>query len=145
MPVPDGFAADESDAPLELLQASTPDGAVALFHQTRRELSEYLRGARRVFDVPLAPEGTPFQQAVWNAMRLIPHGQTVSYGELACMAGLESRHSRAVGAAVGRNPISILIPCHRVLAGDGTLNGYSGGLARKAQLLRIEGFVLEGR
>ncbi|MER1967192.1 methylated-DNA--[protein]-cysteine S-methyltransferase [Castellaniella sp. GW247-6E4] len=139
----DVTADDFDGGALELRQADTPESALAVFRQTRLELSEYVHGRRRIFDIPLAPEGTPFQKTVWKALLEIPLGQTVSYGELARMAGLGTGHGRAVGAAVGHNPISIIIPCHRVLAAGGALNGYSGGLDRKARLLEIEGFVLQ--
>src|SRR5699024_1403930 len=103
-------------------QRDTPASALAVFEQTIQELSEYLRGQRREFEVPLAPQGTVFQQRIWEALLEIPYGTTVSYGEVARQAGLSAGHGRAVGAAVGRNPVSILIPCHRVLAAGGTLN-----------------------
>ncbi|MFC4298508.1 MULTISPECIES: methylated-DNA--[protein]-cysteine S-methyltransferase [Castellaniella] len=129
-------------APLHLLQENTPDSALAVLEQTRRELDEYWRGARQVFEMPLAPQGTAFQQKVWQALLDVPCGQTLSYGELAERAGLGAGHGRAVGTAVGSNPISIIIPCHRILARNGTLNGYGGGLSRKARLLEIEGFTI---
>lgn len=90
--------------------------------------------------VPLAPEGTPFQQAVWVQLRLVPAGQTTTYGALASALGYGPASARAVGAAVGRNPLAILVPCHRVLGADGTLTGFAWGLERKAQLLAHEGW-----
>jgi methylated-DNA-[protein]-cysteine S-methyltransferase len=128
--------------PLRLLQENTPDSARAVLEQTRRELDEYWRGERQVFEMPLAPQGTAFQQKVWQALLAVSCGQTLSYGELAERAGLGAGHGRAVGTAVGSNPISIIIPCHRILARNGTLNGYGGGLSRKARLLEIEGFTI---
>jgi len=101
------------------------------------QLAEYFAGARRDFDVPLAPRGTGFQQRVWRELAKIPYGQTRSYGELARSLGRPTA-SRAVGAANGRNPISILVPCHRVVAGTGALTGYAGGLAAKRWLLEHE-------
>ena len=98
-------------------------------------LEAYFAGGRPEVDVPLSPVGTPFQRAVWRALTEIPYGETVSYGALA--ARLASA-PRAVGGAVGRNPISILIPCHRVVGADGRLTGYAGGLAAKEALLRLE-------
>ncbi|EHJ47822.1 methylated-DNA/protein-cysteine methyltransferase [Solidesulfovibrio carbinoliphilus subsp. oakridgensis] len=102
-----------------------------------RQLGEYLAGRRRVFDIRLAPAGTAFQQAVWEALLAIGHGETATYGELARRIG-RPRSVRAVGAAVGKNPISILIPCHRVVGADGRLTGYAGGLDKKEALLALE-------
>ena len=104
--------------------------------KVRRWLDGYFAGKNPEMDFPLTPEGTAFQQRVWRELTRIPYGETVSYGELA--ARLNSS-ARAVGAAVGRNPISILIPCHRVLGRDGRLTGYAGGPERKAALLQLEG------
>lgn len=87
---------------------------------------------------PCAPRGTPFQKRVWDALRRIPYGKTVSYGTLAGYSGLNARHARAVGAAVGRNPIAVFLPCHRVIGKDGALTGYAYGLARKTALLNLE-------
>ncbi|WP_368641853.1 methylated-DNA--[protein]-cysteine S-methyltransferase [Castellaniella ginsengisoli] len=129
-------------AALRLLQEGTPAGVQAVLERTLRELDEYWRGARTVFEMPLAPQGTPFQKKVWLALLEVPCGETLSYGELAERAGLSAGHGRAVGTAVGSNPISIIIPCHRILARNGTLNGYGGGLNRKARLLEIEGFTI---
>lgn len=122
------------------LQADTPASVLAILERTHRELDEYWRGARQVFDIPLDPQGTRFQKLIWQALLAVPCGATLSYGELGRQAGLGAGHGRAVGTAVGSNPISIIIPCHRILASNGTLNGYGGGLARKARLLEIEGF-----
>jgi methylated-DNA-[protein]-cysteine S-methyltransferase len=130
-------------ASMQLLQADTPPEVVAVLRQTERELDEYWRGERKVFQVPLAPRGTAFQRKVWQALLEVPCGETVSYGELAERAGLSAGHGRAVGTAVGSNPISIIIPCHRILARNGTLNGYGGGLGRKVRLLEIEGFTIQ--
>ncbi|HEX6763894.1 MAG TPA: methylated-DNA--[protein]-cysteine S-methyltransferase [Polyangiaceae bacterium] len=104
----------------------------------RRELEEYFRGERTAFDVPLAFEGTAFQERVWRALRDISFGETSSYGELARRIGKPSA-SRAVGAANGQNPIAIIVPCHRVIGADGSLTGYGGGLPRKLWLLEHEG------
>jgi methylated-DNA-[protein]-cysteine S-methyltransferase len=101
------------------------------------QLNEYFAGERRVFDLPLAPAGTAFQQAAWRALLAIPYGQTRSYAEQARALGRPTA-SRAVGAANGRNPIAIVIPCHRVVAADGGLGGYAGGLAAKRALLALE-------
>ena len=101
------------------------------------QLAEYFAGQRRVFDLPLAPRGTGFQVLVWQALTRIPHGETRSYRELAGSLGRPSA-CRAVGAANGRNPISIIVPCHRVIASNGDLTGYAGGLAAKRWLLDHE-------
>ncbi len=109
----------------------------AAFTEVRNQLDEYFAGARTVFDVPVQLEGTEFQRAVWAQLRAIPYGSTISYGELARRVG-NPKASRAVGLANGRNPIAVIVPCHRVIAGDGTLGGYGGGLERKAALLGLE-------
>ena len=105
------------------------------------QLEEYFAGKRRAFDLPLAPKGTAFQQACWAELRKIPYGQTISYGTEAARLG-KPKACRAVGGANGRNPIPIIIPCHRVIAGDGSLGGYSGGLDIKRALLAIEGVMM---
>ncbi len=102
-----------------------------------RQLRAYFAGALRTFDLPLAPEGTPFQQRVWQELLAIPYGETISYGELARRVG-NPRASRAVGLANGSNPISIVIPCHRVIGSSGRLTGYGGGLRNKEWLLGLE-------
>ena len=104
----------------------------------KRELIEYFAGKRTVFKVALAPDGTSFQRAVWKAISGVPYGQTISYGELARRAGFPDG-ARAAGAATGRNPIGIIVPCHRIVGADGSLTGYAGGLARKRALLALEG------
>ena len=107
----------------------------------RRELELYFEGRLREFKVALAPQGTPFQEAVWRRLCAIRCGDTSSYGRIARDVG-SPQASRAVGAAVGRNPVSIIVPCHRVIGENGTLTGYAGGLHRKQALLDIEGIVL---
>jgi methylated-DNA-[protein]-cysteine S-methyltransferase len=109
---------------------------------TREQLAEYFAGARRGFDLPLAPRGTEFQQRVWLRLRDIPYGQTRSYGQVAAELGLEPGASRAVGLANGANPLSIVVPCHRVVGSDGSLTGFGGGLARKRHLLDLESDLL---
>lgn len=106
-----------------------------------RQLDEYFAGRRQRFELPLAPRGTAFQQAVWQALQRIAYGQTSSYSALAAQIG-RPRAVRAVGAANGANPLAIVIPCHRVIGRDGSLTGYAGGLPRKALLLRLEGVSL---
>lgn len=115
----------------------------ALLAEARAQLEAYFAGRLRHFDLPLAPAGSAFQRRVWTAIAEIPHGRTVTYGELARTL---ASAPRAVGGACGANPIPILIPCHRVLATGGALNGYSGqgGLATKKRLLDLEG-ALEGK
>ena len=106
-----------------------------------RQLGEYFAGSRQEFDLPLDPRGTPFQHAAWEALRAIPYGSTVSYGEQARRLG-DSRKARAVGAANGRNPISVVVPCHRVVGADGSLTGFAAGVDVKAWLLDHERAVL---
>lgn len=116
--------------------------ADAILERTREQLEKYFAGASRVFDLPLRPGGTPFQTRVWEALCLIPFGATISYGELARRLG-EPKAMRAVGAANGRNPIPIIVPCHRVIGADGSLTGYGGGMGRKRWLLAHEGVGVE--
>jgi methylated-DNA-[protein]-cysteine S-methyltransferase len=108
-----------------------------------RQLEEYFAGERKAFSIPLAVEGTPFQRAVWSRLEQIPFGEQRSYAWLASAVG-DSNACRAVGAANGRNPLAIVVPCHRVVGGDGSLTGYAGGLDRKRWLLAHEqqGFAL---
>ena len=111
----------------------------SVLSKARIWLEQYFNGENPALsDLPLAPKGTEFQKKVWRKLLEIPYGETVSYGDLAKSLGSSSR---AVGSAVGRNPISILIPCHRVLAADGSLNGYAGGLENKNKLLKLEGSI----
>ena len=106
-------------------------------HETRVQLKAYFAGKLRQFDLPLAPQGTDFQQRVWLELLRIPYGATTSYGQIAQRVG-EARASRAVGAANGQNPIAIVVPCHRVIGADGSLTGYGGGLSVKKLLLDHE-------
>ncbi len=112
-------------------------GQHPLLERLREELNEYFQGDRRKFTVPLAPRGTPFQEKVWQSLRQIPHGETISYDELARRIG-QPTAQRAVARANGMNCIAILIPCHRVIGKDGSLTGYGGGLWRKRLLLELE-------
>lgn len=114
-----------------------PEGELPLLCRAAEELAEYFAGTRREFTVPLRPHGTPFQQKVWAALRTIPYGRTVSYKHIAAQLGNPAA-TRAVGGANGKNPIPILIPCHRVIAADGSLGGYSLGLDLKRRLLALE-------
>lgn len=111
-----------------------------LLIEAAHQLSEYFAGKRQSFDLPLAPEGTPFQQQVWQALQAIPFGETRSYGDLAASIGKPGA-ARAVGRANNRNPLSILIPCHRIIGADGALVGYGGGLTIKRRLLELEGIL----
>jgi methylated-DNA-[protein]-cysteine S-methyltransferase len=112
-----------------------------VLRQAVAQLAEYFAGHRTRFDLPLDLQGgTAFQRAVWTALLGIPAGQTVSYGAISQRIGKPAA-VRAVGAAVGRNPVSVVVPCHRVLGGDGALTGYAGGLERKTALLRLEGVL----
>lgn len=111
--------------------------------KTAKQLTEYFAGQRHVFDLPLdLSGGTAFQQAVWQALLTIQNGHTTSYGSISRCVG-NAAAVRAVGAAVGRNPVSIIVPCHRVVGTDGSLTGYAGGLDRKTALLRLEGALAE--
>lgn len=111
-----------------------------LFEEARRQLEEYFDGSRQNFDLPLNPGGTDFQRRVWRTLLDIPYGTAISYRELARRADCP-RGYQAVGQANGRNPLPILIPCHRVIGADGTLGGYSSGLDRKRFLLDLEGIA----
>lgn len=130
-----------SDAGLQRIGFDAPVGVVAgahpLLDAARRQLDDYLAGRRRRFELALAPAGTPFQQRVWQALIAIPHGSTCSYRAIAQRIGVPAA-VRAVGAANGRNPIAIVVPCHRVIGADGSLTGYAGGLERKRWLLALE-------
>ena len=128
------FMEEHRHQPARPREAVRDDGPL---RTARCELEAYFAGERREFSLALAPAGTPFQQRVWQALREIPYGATISYGELARRIG-QPRAVRAVGLANGRNPLSIIVPCHRVIGADGTLTGYGGGLARKRFLLALE-------
>lgn len=114
------------------------DPAHAPLAECARQLAEYFEGKRQCFDLPLTPDGTEFQRRVWREIARIPFGATLSYAELAARAGAPGA-ARAAGAATGRNPLSIVVPCHRVVGSSGSLTGYAGGIERKARLLAIEG------
>jgi methylated-DNA-[protein]-cysteine S-methyltransferase len=120
------------------LDASRRDPEAPPLAAAAAQLDEYFAGERREFDLALDLDGTEFQRAVWDELRRIPYGETISYGEQARRLGRIER-VRAVGAANGRNPISIIVPCHRVIGANGSLTGYGGGLDRKRALLALEG------
>jgi len=113
------------------------DSTHAPLHQAKRELTEYFSGRRKRFSVKLAPRGTPFQRSVWKAIAGVGFGRTIPYAELARRAGSPGS-ARAAGAATGRNPIGIIVPCHRIVGSNGSLTGYAGGLAKKRALLALE-------
>jgi len=114
------------------------DATLPVLRTARRQLAEYFAGARTGFDLPLAARGTVFQRAVWSAIAEVPWGRTAAYAEIAARAG-HAGSARAAGAATGRNPWSIVVPCHRIVATGGALTGYAGGLSRKEALLALEG------
>ena len=114
------------------------EGKNAILDMARAQLDEYFSGTRQQFDLPLAPQGTPFQQEVWHTLATIPYGETISYAQLAQRVGKPTA-MRAVGAANGRNPLPIVLPCHRVIGADGSLTGFGGGLPTKQFLLELEG------
>jgi methylated-DNA-[protein]-cysteine S-methyltransferase len=119
-----------------------PEGASPVLDEAARQLEAYFAGELVSFELPLELHGTEFQRQCWLALASIPYGQTVSYGEQARRLGLGPDAARAVGAANGRNPLPIVLPCHRVIGSNGKLVGYAGGLERKESLLRLEGAVL---
>jgi len=124
---PEGFGMEDENNPV--------------LEQLKLQLHEYFEGKRRVFSLTTDPGGTPFQKEVWEQLCRIPYGGKISYGQLAKQLGNPGM-ARAVGAAVGRNPISLIIPCHRVVGANGSLTGYAGGVERKAALLQLEANVL---
>ncbi len=129
----------ENDKPSRVrLGTLTEDKNHPLLLQAERELGEYLDGKRKDFSVKLDPVGTPFQSKVWEALEKIPFGETRSYGQIAKQIG-NIKAVRAVGAAIGRNPVSVMVPCHRVIGASGDLTGFAGGLKIKEQLLVLEG------
>ena len=126
----------------EGLDATRTQKNLLIFEEVRRWLDVYFSGRKPDFTPPTAPAGTAFQQSVWEILRTIPYGQTVTYGAIARRIEQNTgcrMSAQAVGGAVGRNPISILIPCHRVIGADGSLTGYAGGLDKKERLLQWEG------
>lgn len=127
---------EKQNAPLiKSLKSQTQE--IQILSQAKNQLEEYLSGKRKVFELPFDVEGTPFQMQVWKELSKIPYGKTVSYRELAQRIQHE-KAVRAVGTANGKNPLCIIVPCHRVIAADGSLGGYSGGLKLKQKLLELE-------
>jgi methylated-DNA-[protein]-cysteine S-methyltransferase len=133
----------DEDAGRVRLPTVSPDSDHPVIAATVAQLGEYFDGEREEFELPLDPIGTDFQQSAWMALRTIPFGTTVSYGEQASRMG-DRRKARAVGAANGRNPISIVVPCHRVVGSNGSLTGFAGGIDTKAWLLDHERRVAHG-
>jgi len=123
---------DNKKIPEDYEKQETP-----LIKKTAGQLDEYFNGKRKVFDLHLALHGTDFQIKVWNALRTIPYGETISYGQLAAMTG-NPKACRAVGMANNRNPVPVIVPCHRVIGSNGSLTGYAGGLELKQNLLELE-------
>lgn len=136
----DGLRLIEFHAPRHPMARGTDwrEGDNDVLGMARMQLDEYFAGTRRGFDLPLAPRGTQFQRAVWWLLAKIPYGETISYAQLATRAGKPTA-TRAVGAANGRNPLPIVLPCHRVIGADGSLTGFGGGLSTKQYLLTLEG------
>ena len=128
-------------SPFDVRPEWTPDDRHAVLLRASRQLTEYFAGTRTTFDLPLDPEGTAFEHRVWDLLRAIPYGTTTSYGVLARRLG-DVKVTRAVGAANGKNPIPIIVPCHRVVGSRGELTGFGGGLDRKRWLLEHEGALL---
>lgn len=134
------FLAEENGALTDLSYRPIPDAEereTPLLKRAAVQLSEYFDGRRRIFDLPLDPRGTAFQKSVWSALQDIPYGETRSYKDIACAVG-NPKACRAVGMANNKNPIAVIIPCHRVIGADGTLVGYGGGLDIKQVLLDLE-------
>jgi len=126
---------EQTVRPKEFILKETP-----ILTEAKKQLIEYFEGKRQTFSIPLAPEGTPFEQEVWNALLTVSYGKTSTYGELAAALGRPGA-ARAVGRANSRNPVSIFLPCHRIIGKGGSLTGYAGGLAAKAFLLTLEGVL----
>lgn len=120
----------------------TQEDSFPIFQSVKDQLDRYFAGEAVQFDVPIAAKGTPFQQSVWHALTTIPYGETWSYAQLADAIG-NPKAVRAVGLANGKNPVSVIVPCHRVIGKNGKLTGYAGGVERKQRLLAIEGIGQE--
>ncbi|MEJ2038818.1 MAG: methylated-DNA--[protein]-cysteine S-methyltransferase [Desulfosarcinaceae bacterium] len=145
------FGTEEGLVRLDFEKARTPQAIqsgwqrkAAVFKEVKAQLSAYFKGKLKRFDLPLAPKGTEFQQRVWRALRNIAYGELVSYGDIALAVG-NPKAVRAVGAANGKNPIPIIVPCHRVIGSDGSLTGFGGGLDVKQRLIDLERGALPKR
>lgn len=135
--VQDGEGADRDSSPKTNEGKTDGTETERILEEAQRQLAEYMNGKRKVFDLPLSMEGTAFQKKVWEELRRIPYGETRTYGQIAVLVG-NPKGSRAVGMANHHNPISIVVPCHRVIGANGKLTGYAGGLDRKEGLLKLE-------
>lgn len=133
---------EENVLEVEFVEEQSGNCPSDLTARVMRQLQDYFAGSLQEFDLPLAPAGTEFQKRVWKALQHLPYGTTTNYGKLAADLG-DSNLSRAVGLANGKNPIAIIIPCHRVIGADGSLTGYAGGLPRKKALLQLEGSITQ--
>lgn len=132
-----GVELGQEETPLPFGEEDEPD---EILDEAKQQFQEYFSGKRRDFDLPLSLKGTSFQERVWRSLAEIPYGETISYAELASRVG-QPKACRAVGSANGRNRLAVILPCHRVIAADGSLGGYGGGLFRKKWLLDHEQFV----
>jgi methylated-DNA-[protein]-cysteine S-methyltransferase len=137
-----GRGRTEPDSGWQRAGDAAPGAALHAMHLARAQLAAYFAGDLTIFTLPLAARGTPFQQRVWAALRELPYGETISYIDLARRLG-DERAVRAVGGANGRNPLPIVVPCHRVIGADGSLTGFGGGIERKRWLLRHEGALTD--
>jgi methylated-DNA-[protein]-cysteine S-methyltransferase len=132
------FCAKSDEAFTFYFRSNPEETGSTLTHEAAKQLKEYFAGSRKAFDLPLNPVGTKFQMQVWDSLKSIPYGEVLTYGELAAKIK-KPKSYRAVGGANGKNPIGIIIPCHRVIAAGGKLGGYTGGLEYKEYLLDLEG------
>ncbi len=137
----EGFITHIGTAPIACHPEEWKEEETPLIREAHRQLTEYFRGERRTFNLPIAPRGTDFQQRVWQALREIPYGETRSYKQIAEAVGCP-KGVRAVGGANNRNPLLIVTPCHRVVGADGRMVGFAAGVERKEFLLRLEGSLL---
>ena len=135
-----GVVSDGGSSLAESALAAAPSPATSILRMAASQLDEYFSGLRTTFELPLDPTGTPFQRSAWEILRTIPFGHTMTYGAQARRLG-GANTARAVGAANGRNPLSIIVPCHRVIGADGALTGFAAGVERKAWLLRHEAAI----
>ena len=133
----DFFAKEASNKEQSKWGEMKPNSKNTIIAKAEKQLEEYFKGKRKSFDLPLAPEGTEFQKSVWRELSKISYGETISYGEQAKRIG-KPKAMRAVGGANGKNPIAIIVPCHRVIGANGTLTGFGGGLKAKTYLLELE-------
>ncbi|KVC36462.1 cysteine methyltransferase [Burkholderia pseudomultivorans] len=133
------FVGQKYFPPLAIADKPDPHAAPPIVRKVAKEIAEYFGGTRETFSVPIHLRGTAFQRLVWKELLAIPFGELLSYGDITARVGLPMSGARAVGGAVGRNPVSIIVPCHRVVGASGSLTGYAGGIERKRALLALEG------